>query len=240
VDVLLADSVSLTSALDVTRLARRLAAAPPKGLRGSTVLVGGYGAEVLDVQTAMARHSIGLVLWVLGVTALILGLVFQEGIGGRLFGLPGPTAAVFFLVPVVVLPVVFGLSMDYEVFLLTRMKECFDRTQDNDVATSEALCTTGSTITSAALVMILVFGAFAFARTLAVQFLGFGLAAAVLLDVTVIRMILVPALMHLAGRWNWWPGVRGAPACGLVVAPLLPQPEVAEHVRIGAAGSHDG
>jgi RND superfamily putative drug exporter len=253
VDVLLADSVSLGSAMDVTRLARRLGTTPPRGLRGATILVGGYGAEVLDVQTSMARHSLGLVLWVLGVTALILGLVFrsilvpvkailmntlavgatfgllvlvfQEGIGGRLLGLPGPTAAVFFLVPVVVLPVVFGLSMDYEVFLLTRMKECFDRTQDNDAATSEALCTTGSTITSAALVMILVFGAFAFARTLAVQFLGFGLAAAVLLDVTVIRMILVPALMHLAGRWNWWPGVRGeAPACGLVVTSSQLQP----------------
>ncbi|MFI5208831.1 MAG: MMPL family transporter [Gemmatimonadales bacterium] len=266
VDVLLADSVSLTSALDVTRLARRLAMAPPRGLRGATILVGGYGAEVLDVQTTMARHSLGLVLWVLGVTALILGLVFrsflvpvkailmntlavgatfgllvlvfQEGIGGRLFGLPGPTAAVFFLVPVVVLPVVFGLSMDYEVFLLTRMKECFDRTRDNDVATSEALCTTGSTITSAALIMILVFGAFAFARTLAVQFLGFGLATAVLLDVTVIRMILVPALMHLAGRWNWWPGVRGlAPDCRLVVGPSQLQPEVAKHASIGSTRS---
>ncbi len=269
VDVLLADSVSLTSAIDVTRLARRLAVTPPRGLRGATILVGGYGAEVLDVQTTMARHSLGLVLWVLGVTALILGLVFrsflvpvkailmntlavgatfgpmvlvfQEGFGGRLFGLPGPTAAVFFLVPVVVLPVVFGLSMDYEVFLLTRMKECFDRTQDNDAATSEALCTTASTITSAALVMILVFGAFAFARTLAVQFLGFGLAVAVLLDVTVIRMILVPALMHLAGRWNWWPGVRGfAPGCRLVVTPSHLQPEVAEHVGIGRARSRNG
>jgi len=264
VDILLADSVSLTSAIDVTRLARRLATTPPKGLREATILVGGYGAEVLDVQTTMARHSLALVLWVLGVTALILGLVFrsilvplkailmntlavgatfgllvlvfQEGVGGHLFGLPGPTAAVFFLVPVVVLPVVFGLSMDYEVFLLTRMKECFDRTQDSDAATSEALCTTGSTITSAALIMILVFGAFAFARTLAVQFLGFGLAAAVLLDVTVIRMILVPALMHLAGRWNWWPGVRGiAPGHRFIVAPAHLSPEVAEHVSIGSA-----
>jgi len=67
---------------------------------------------------------------------------------------------------------------------------------------------TASTITSAALIMILVFGSFAFARTLAVQFLGFGLAVAVLLDATLIRLVLVPAFMQLAGRWNWWPGVR--------------------------------
>jgi RND superfamily putative drug exporter len=65
-------------------------------------------------------------------------------------------------------------------------------------------------ITFAAVIMVLVFGVFAFARVLAVQFIGFGLAIAVLLDATIIRMILVPAIMHIAGRWNWWPGVRGA------------------------------
>src|SRR3989442_7640456 len=72
----------------------------------------------------------------------------------------------------------------------------------------EGLSATASTITSAALIMILVFGTFAFARVLAVQLVGFGLAAAVLLDATLIRMVLVPAIMHIAGRWNWWPGVR--------------------------------
>jgi len=72
----------------------------------------------------------------------------------------------------------------------------------------EGLSATASTITSAALIMILVFGTFAFTRVLAVQLIGFGLAAAVLLDATLIRMVLVPAIMHIAGRWNWWPGVR--------------------------------
>ena len=107
-----------------------------------------------------------------------------------------------------VFAIVFGLSMDYEVFLLTRVKEVFDKTGRNDHATMEGLSATASTITSAALIMILVFGTFAFTRVLAVQLIGFGLAAAVLLDATLIRMVLVPAIMHIAGRWNWWPGVR--------------------------------
>src|SRR5207245_2447608 len=107
-----------------------------------------------------------------------------------------------------VFAIVFGLSMDYEVFLLTRVKEVFDKTGRNDHATMEGLSATASTITSAAAIMILVFGTFAFSRVLAVQLVGFGLAAAVLLDATLIRMVLVPAIMHIAGRWNWWPGVR--------------------------------
>ncbi len=177
-----------------------------------------------------------LVLVVLGVTGLMLGvvfrsvlvpvkavimncfsvaaafgltvLVFQWGIGGSLIGLAGPTEAIFVLGPVLVFAIVFGLSMDYEVFLLARIKEEFDASHDNDAATIAGLAATGATITNAALIMILVFGAFAFARVLAVQMVGFGLAVAVLLDATVIRMVLVPAVMHLAGRFNWWPGYR--------------------------------
>jgi len=112
------------------------------------------------------------------------------------------------VVPVLVFATVFGLSMDYEVFLLTRIKEVFDKTGRNDYATMEGLSATASTITFAALIMIIVFGNFAFTRVLAVQFIGFGLAVAVFLDATLIRMVLVPAIMHIAGRWNWWPGVR--------------------------------
>jgi len=134
--------------------------------------------------------------------------VFQHGYGAGVFGLEGPTQAIWAVVPVLVFAIVFGLSMDYEVFLLTRVKEVFDKTGRNDHATMEGLSATASTITSAALIMILVFGTFAFARVLAVQLIGFGLAAAVLLDATLIRMVLVPAIMHIAGRWNWWPGVR--------------------------------
>ena len=139
-----------------------------------------------------------------GVTVL----VFQHGVGGQLFGLDGPTDAVYVAVPILVFAVVFGLSMDYEVFLLSRIKEAFDRSGQNDQATMEGLTATASVITSAAAIMMVVFGVFSFSRVLAAQQLGFGLAVAVFLDATLIRMVLVPAVMHIAGRWNWWPGVR--------------------------------
>jgi RND superfamily putative drug exporter len=141
-------------------------------------------------------------------------VVFQWGVGGSLIGLEAPTEAIFVMGPVLVFAIVFGLSMDYEVFLLSRIKEEFDRSHDNDAATIAGLSATGRTITSAAGIMILVFGSFAFARVMAVQMIGFGLAVAVLLDATVIRMVMVPAVMHLAGRFNWWPGYRRRGAVG--------------------------
>ncbi|HEY7685343.1 MAG TPA: MMPL family transporter [Gemmatimonadales bacterium] len=236
IDVIAADSVSLTGMMDLARHARALAAQGVRGLTGAQVLVGGFAAASVDLQDDLLDRFPRVVLLVLGITALMLFvafrsllvplkavllnclsvgaafgvtvLVFQHGYGGGLFGLEGPTEAIFVVVPVLVFATVFGLSMDYEVFLLTRVKEVFDKTGRNDHATMEGLSMTGSTITFAAAIMILVFGAFAFARVLAVQFMGFGLAMAVLLDATLIRMILVPAIMHIAGRWNWWPGVR--------------------------------
>ena len=137
-------------------------------------------------------------------------MVFQRGVGASFFGLDGPTEAVYVVVPVLVFATVFGLSMDYEVFLLSRIKESFDRTGRNNQATMEGLSATASTITSAAAIMLIVFGAASFSRVLAVQLMGFGLAVAVFLDATLIRMVLVPAIMHVAGDWNWWPGVRAS------------------------------
>jgi RND superfamily putative drug exporter len=159
-------------------------------------------------------------------------LTFQDGIGGQILGLKGPTEAIYVVVPVVVFAVVFGLSMDYEVFLLSRIKEAFDRTGRNDQATMEGLTATASVITSAAAIMMIVFGTFAFSRVLAAQMLGFGLAVAVLLDATLIRMVLVPAFMHIAGTWNWWPGGRrirrsaegGGPSGPRPVATPVPAP----------------
>jgi putative drug exporter of the RND superfamily len=235
-DVILADTTSLTSGMDVSRRARALAATPPKQLKGSTIHVGGYTAASLDLQELLMAQFPLLVVLILGCTGIMLAiafrsvlvpikaivmntlsvsatfglitLVFQHGVGSSVFGLAGPTSAIFVVVPVLVFAVVFGLSMDYEVFLLARVKEAFDKSGRNDQATEEGLSATASVITSAALIMILVFGVFAFARVLAMQFLGFGLAVAVLLDATIIRMVLVPAIMHLAGEWNWWPGYR--------------------------------
>src|SRR6059036_2401852 len=234
-DVIAADSVSLTGMMDLARHVRRTIARSTR-LRGAEVVVGGFAASSVDLQENLLARFPGIVAMILGVTAIMLliafrsvlvplkavvlncvsvgaafgltVLVFQHGYGASLFGLEGPTEAIFVVVPVLVFATVFGLSMDYEVFLLTRIKEVFDKTGRNDHATMEGLSTTASTITFAALIMIIVFGSFAFTRVLAVQFIGFGLALAVLLDATLIRMVLVPAIMHIAGRWNWWPGVR--------------------------------
>jgi len=236
VDVILADTTSLTTAMEVVRDVRVMVAdSSNRQLRGSTVLVGGYVAAALDFQELLLKRFPMIVLLILGVTAVMLGLVFrsilvplkavvmntlsvaatfglivlvfQEGHGAGLLGLDGATSAIYVLVPVLVFAVVFGLSMDYEVFLLTRIKEAYDRTGQNTLATREGLSATASVITSAALIMIAVFGAFAFARILMMQFIGFGLAVAVLLDATIVRMVLVPSLMQIAGRWNWWPSV---------------------------------
>ncbi len=108
------------------------------------------------------------------------------------------------LLPVVLFCVLFGLSMDYEVFLLTRIKEAYDRSGDNSKSVIEGLSQTGGMITSAALLMIIVTSAFAFTSIIFVKALGLGTAIAVLIDATLIRAVLVPATMHLMGHWNWW------------------------------------
>jgi RND superfamily putative drug exporter len=236
-DIIASDSTSLTTEMELVARVRQLAGGKSiRQLAGAKVAVGGYVAGGVDFQADLLGRFPLIILLVLGVTGIMLAiafrsvlvpvkavimnslsvsatfglivLVFQHGVGAREFGLSGPTEAIFVAVPVLVFAVVFGLSMDYEDFLLSRIKEAFDRTGRNTEATQEGVSATASVITSAALIMIVVFGAFAFARVLMVQFLGFGLAIAVLLDATVIRMVLVPAFMHLAGRWNWWPGAK--------------------------------
>src|SRR5438093_19728 len=227
-DVVLADTTSLLTAMDVVHRPRRLAAAPPPALAGARILVGGYVAQNVDFQDDMLRRLPLVAGVILGATALMLGVVFRSVLiplkaivltalsVGATLGLlvlvyqrgTNGTAAIFVAVPVLVFAVVFGLGMDYEVFLLSRIKEAFDSGTDDAGATIDGLSTTAGVITAAALLMIVVFGAFAFARVLVIRLLGFGLAAAVLLDATVIRLLLVPAVMRLAGRWNWWPGVR--------------------------------
>jgi RND superfamily putative drug exporter len=238
-DVFLADTTSLTSSMDVVRRVRSVVGNGIPGLEAVDVYVGGFYASSVDLQQRLLRQFPAVIALVLISTALMLFiafesvlvplkavvlncvsvaaafgitvLVFQLGVGARLLGLDGPTEALYVVVPILVFATVFGLSMDYEVFLLSRIKEAFDRTGRNDQATMEGLTATASVITSAALIMIVVFGIFSFSRVLAAQMLGFGLAVAVLLDATLIRMVLVPAIMHIAGRWNWWPGVRGRP-----------------------------
>ncbi len=113
------------------------------------------------------------------------------------------------IVPIFLFSVLFGISTDYEVFLLTRVQEEYRKTGNNVESVAVGLEATGRIITSAAAVMIVVFSAFAFARLVVVKELGLGLAVAVLIDATLIRALLVPATMRLLGRWNWWMPFRG-------------------------------
>jgi RND superfamily putative drug exporter len=112
--------------------------------------------------------------------------------------------------PILMFCILFGLSMDYEVLLLSRIQEAYRRTGDNTASVAEGLSRTAGVITGAALVMVTVFSAFGLAEIITVKSLGVAMAIAVALDATVIRVLLVPATMRLLGRWNWWaPGPLG-------------------------------
>ncbi|MGC2367886.1 MAG: MMPL family transporter [Candidatus Sulfotelmatobacter sp.] len=211
------------------------------GVPGASLLVGGVPALEADydsvVKERMPRVVLGVILGSLlalliglrclfaAVKAILLNLlsvgasfgalvvVFQEGHGGKLFGLDGPTGSVYPIVPILAFAIVFGLSMDYEVFLVTRVLEERRRGLSERAAVIEGLARTAGLITSAAAIMIAVFVAFTVGSFLVVQMLGFTLAVAVFIDATVVRMIVGPALLQLAGDWNWWPfGLHGAPA----------------------------
>jgi RND superfamily putative drug exporter len=129
--------------------------------------------------------------------------VFQWGIGASLIGIgkEGPIEA---WGPMMLFAIVFGLSMDYEVFLLTRIREEYDRTGDNRRAVADGLASTGRVISAAAAIMVAVFGAFILFDDRAIKMIGFGLAFAILIDATVVRLVLVPAAMELMGKANWW------------------------------------
>ena len=106
--------------------------------------------------------------------------------------------------PILIFAMAFGLSMDYEVFLLSRMREEWDRTGDNTLAVTRGLQKTGRIITSAALLFVVVVGAFATSGISFISMIGVGLAVAVIIDATIVRALLVPATMKLLGRWNWY------------------------------------
>jgi RND superfamily putative drug exporter len=139
----------------------------------------------------------------LGATFGVITAVFEHGyLTGPLDLLRTGWLDPFTLV--IIFAFAFGLAMDYEVFLLGRVKEHVDQGHDTDTAVRRGLAHTGRIITSAATLMIIVFGAFATSRLGLIQQFGFGLAVAVLVDATVVRCLLVPATMTLLGRWNWW------------------------------------
>ena len=139
----------------------------------------------------------------IGASYGVIVAIFQWGYGGSLIGV-GNAGPIEPFIPMMLFAIVFGLSMDYEVFLLSRMKEEFDRTGDNATAVADGLAATARVITAAALIMVAVFGSFVAGDDRTIKLFGMGLAVAVLLDATLVRMVLVPATMELLGARNWW------------------------------------
>ena len=237
-EVMPAERGGISGAMALVRELRDADAAALTGLAGTRIAVGGLPAFNVDYGDRIAEATPRVVaLVVLGTfLALLVGfrsvlvplkaialnllsvaaafgavvLVFNDGWGSRWLGLAAPLDGIFPAVPLLVFCTVFGLSMDYEVFLVSRVAEARRRGASESEAVVEGVSRTGGVITSAALVMIVVFAAFVMGEFVLMKILGFALAVAVLVDVTVIRLALGPALLRLAGRWNWWPGARGA------------------------------
>ena len=233
-EVLPKTSVSLRDQVGWVRDLRKTGAAALTGVPGATLLVGGIPALNADYQTIVSDHLVRVVaLVVVGTLLALLGgfrslfaavkaialnllsvsasfgalvLVFQDGHGSSLLGVPGGTGSVFPLVPIVAFAIVFGLSMDYEVFLVARVLEARRCGLSEVDAIPEGLARTAGLITSAAAIMIVVFAAFTFGDFLVVKMIGFTLAVAVLIDATLVRIVIGPALLRIAGDWNWWPG----------------------------------
>ena len=203
----------------VTRL--RTDVLPPlEADTGANFLVGGSTAAADDFAAAVSDRLPLFLLVVVGLSALLLMAVFRSlliplkaallnllsigaalGVVTLVFAPTGPVEA---FVPVLVFAIVFGLSMDYEVFLVSRMHEEWRRTGDASAAVREGLATTGSVITAAAAIMVVVFGAFVLSPDRMLQQFGLGLAVAVLVDALVIRCLVVPAVMRLFGTRAWW------------------------------------
>ena len=132
----------------------------------------------------------------------VVVLVFQQGWLGSWIGVDAGPIEPF--IPMMLFAIVFGLSMDYEVFLLSRVREEFDRSGDARGSVADGLASTARVITAAAAIMVVVFASFVFEDNRAIKMFGLGLAVAVLLDATVVRLLLVPAAMELMGARNWW------------------------------------
>lgn len=198
---------------------------------GAEALVGGLTASTVDLATSVGDHLPLMGLIVVGVMLVLLFLAFGSLVlplkavlmnafsitasfgvvtwifsDGHLAGLLGFTPQGFLDMtnPIVMLAVLFGLSMDYEVFLLSRVREQWDATGSNDLAVQAGVQKTGRIITSAALLLAVVIGAFSLSGVVFMKMMGIGMLVAILVDATVVRALLVPATMKLLGRWNWW------------------------------------
>src|SRR5580700_7669637 len=234
IEVLPATSVSVNDQVNWVRELRKTGAVALTGMPGATLRIGGIPALTADYQTIVRERFFSVIAMVVGGTlvALLGGfrslfaavkaialnllsvaasfgalvLVFQDGHGSKLFGIAEGTGSIFPIVPIVAFAIVFGLSMDYEVFLVARVLEARRSGLSELEAIPEGLARTAGLITSAAAIMIVVFAAFTFGNFLVVKMLGFTLAVAVLIDATLVRIVIGPALLRVAGDWNWWPG----------------------------------
>ena len=202
---------------------------------GVEYLVGGLSAGQKDFISNLYGNAPYAVAFVLGVTYLVLFLtfrsffiplkavivnilsltasfgamvfVFQDGNLSNLLNF-APLGFVDATVPILMFCTIFGVSMDYEVFLLSRIREAYEHGESNTASVSKGLVSTAGIITSAAAIIIVVTGAFAFTGIVTTKAVGLGLAVAVFVDATIIRVLLVPATMRILGDWNWWPGGR--------------------------------
>jgi RND superfamily putative drug exporter len=234
IEVVPASSLSLRDQVDWVREIRKEGAPALTGEPDATLLIGGIPALNADYESIVRSHFLSVTALVVVVTflALLVGfrsvfaaikaialnllsvtasfgalvLVFQYGHGSQFLGVPGGTGGIFPLVPIVAFAIVFGLSMDYEVFLVARVLEARRGGLSETDAIPEGMARTAGLITSAAAIMIVVFLAFTFGDFLVVKMIGFTLAVAVLIDATLVRVVIGPALLRLAGDWNWWPG----------------------------------
>jgi RND superfamily putative drug exporter len=160
----------------------------------------------------------------------LLVVVFKWGVGGDVLGLY-EFPQIEGWIPIFLFAMLFGLSMDYEVFLVTRMREAWDEVHDNGRAVAIGLERTGRIITAAAIIMVAAFSGFLAGSIIGLQEFGFGLAVAILLDATLVRAILVPALMAVMGRWNWWLPPRVARWVRVEPSPLVAGPVVRSAAR---------
>ncbi|HEX7187140.1 MAG TPA: MMPL family transporter [Actinomycetes bacterium] len=198
---------------------------------GAEVLVGGRAADLRDLLSSLGSTLPWMGVFVVGVTLVLLFLafgsvvlplkavamnvlslsasfgalvwIFQDGHLSSWLGFTS-TGAIEATQPILMLALAFGLSMDYEVFLLSRVREEWDRTHDNSTAVAAGLQRTGRIITSAALLLVVVIGAFSTSGIVFIKMIGIGMIIAILVDATIVRALLVPATMRLLGRWNWW------------------------------------
>jgi RND superfamily putative drug exporter len=234
IEVLPATSLTVNDQVNWVRELRKTGAPAMTGIPGATLRIGGIPALTADYQTIVRDRFAWVMALVVGGTlvALLCGfrslfaavkaitlnllsvaasfgalvLVFQEGHGSSLVGVSGGTGGIFPIIPIVAFAIVFGLSMDYEVFLVARVLEARRSGLSESDAIPEGLAKTAGLITSAAAIMIAVFAAFTFGNFLVIKMLGFTLAVAVLIDATLVRIVIGPALLRIAGDWNWWPG----------------------------------